>query len=75
MRQNGCVEEATTELERNLLELVCDLVAQHCYQEDGVYETGCLRTNKDAMKVLVKHGLMVEVRDGFGRNYWARFAR
>ena len=62
-----------TDLEKEAIELVADLVAQGCYEKDGVYETCCISTHKDALKFLVRVGIMEEVKDGIGRNYWARF--
>lgn len=60
-------------LETEAIGLVADLVAQCCFEKEGVYETCCIRVYKDAMKFLVKQGVMEEVKDGIGRNYWARF--
>ena len=60
-----------------LLFCLADMVAQNCRSsissDPDVYETGFISTHKEAMQLLVKHKVMVEVRDGFGRGYWAKF--
>lgn len=55
------------------LTLVADLVAQHCYENDGVYESGCIGVNAQAIRLLCTEGWMVMVHDGIGRNCSARF--
>ena len=60
-----------------LTEELRSMIGQHCEEiEPGVYTTGCLRSNRDAMVALVDVGAMEPVGDPaefIGRNYWARF--
>lgn len=55
------------------LGLIADLVAQHCYEKDGVYESSCISTNAEAIRFLCAKGWMEMVNDGIGRNCSARF--
>jgi len=55
------------------LTLIADLVAQHCYEENGIYESGCISVNAEAICLLCDKGWMVMVNDGIGRNCSARF--
>lgn len=61
-------EEAEIELG-----IIADLVAQNCYEEDGVYESGCIGAHADAIRFLCAKGHMKMVCDGIGRNCSARF--
>jgi hypothetical protein len=56
-----------------LTQALGDMVRQH-FQEvnPGVYES-FLSDNQDALRVLVDVGAMELVKDGHGRNYWAKF--
>lgn len=57
----------------NELNLIADLVAQNCFEKDGVYESGCISTNADAIRYLCEKGWMEMVHDGIGRNCSAKF--
>ena len=45
-----------------VLEILADMVRQHvwCDEKTGIYDSGCISTNKEALIVLVKRGVMVE---------------
>lgn len=63
-----------SDLEKTLLVILSEMVAQNCTHREGVYETGWIGVHKEAMMTLAEHGIMVETQDGYGRGYWARFA-
>lgn len=46
--------------QENLIEALMDMVAQHCFfdKETGMYESGCLHANADAMRLLGRIGKM-----------------
>lgn len=54
-------------------EIIADMVAQHCYEKEGIYESGCISANADAIRFLCAEGWMEMVHDGIGRNCSARF--
>ena len=50
-----------TDLEKNLIEALGVMVQQHCdHDKKEVYETGFIATNKDALTLLVRVGVMEE---------------
>lgn len=53
--------------------LIADLVEQGCFLRKGAYETGFIRIYKTAMQFLVEQGVMIEIHDGYGRAYEAKF--
>jgi uncharacterized membrane protein len=68
-----------TQLERRLIYDLADMVAQHCDEKDGIYDTGCISTNKQALITLVELGIMEEqykekkFAERWERWYYAKF--
>jgi hypothetical protein len=59
--------------------LLREMVAQHCADDGTIHgspytlQAFCLSTNADALQYLVGRGQAVEVYDGLGRQYYARW--
>ena len=56
------------------LDEISYLVQQHCWCDEGVYDTGALSTNASAFEFLVAAGRAEYVGDRYGRRSFIRFA-
>ena len=72
---NDATDRDYSDLEKKLLTVLAGMVAQNCTQRMGVYETGWVGVHKEAMILLVEHGIMEDPRDGYARGYWAKFSK
>lgn len=63
-----------TQEQKTLTYALADMVAQHCHEEKGVYDTGCITTNKEALILLCDLGVMKEeYPEKDYRNSWTRW--
>jgi len=52
----------------NLADILLEMVEQYCHEdENGVYDSGFIGVNADAIRALIELGYMTKVHDGGGR--------
>jgi hypothetical protein len=53
----------------DLVDLLLEMVQQHCHEKDGVYDSGFISIDADAIRALIVLGKMREVNDGGGGRF------
>lgn len=69
----GCHDELLAEYREALL----DMVYQHCAimkeKPPEEFDSMCLSANADAMRLLIRDGVLVKSREGHGRRVFAKY--
>lgn len=66
--------ETTKTSEEKLVDLLADMVAQHCRDgEAGVVNSMCISANADAIEELVQRGILIALSPRVGRAIVAKF--